>query len=136
MGGFPTIRHNEIRDITTSLLTKVMLPQNLPYSHWQVKRFIYVQQMLQMVLALISGLGVFGSKAQDAFFDIRVFHSNAPSNRSSLLEEDTRSMRLQRKENMPSAFVTSNMECLHLLFFLLQEEWAGRQQSFTRGWQT
>ena len=35
MGGFPTIRHNEIRDITASLLTEVchMSPLSHPYNH-------------------------------------------------------------------------------------------------------
>ena len=84
MGGFPTIRHNEIRDITASLLTEVC-------------HNVATEPPLQPLTGeLFSARSVntsnharpdirargFWNNHQDAFFDVRVFYPNAPSNRS------------------------------------------------------
>ena len=87
MGGFPTIRHNEIRDLTASLLTEVC-PNVAIKPH--------LQPLSGETLRLASAntddgarLDVrtrgFWNTCQDAYFDVRVFHTNAPSNRSRSL---------------------------------------------------
>ena len=83
MGGFPTIRHNEIRDITPSLLTEVC---------HNVATEPLMQPLTGETLALRSAnsedgarLDIrargFWNRSHDAFFDVRVFYPNAPSNR-------------------------------------------------------
>ena len=41
---------------------------------------------------------------QDPFFDVRVFHLNAPSKRSRRLSQHTRNMKMRRRENMVWTF--------------------------------
>ena len=85
MGGFPTIRHNEIRDLTASLLTEVC---------HNVAAEPHLQPLNGETMAFRSAITDDGARldirargfwnaAQDAFFDVRVFYPNAPSNRSS-----------------------------------------------------
>ena len=85
MGGFPTIRHNEIRDITASLLTEVCNnvttePPLQPLSG---------ENMTARSANTNDGARVdirargFWNVSQDAFFDVRVFYPNASSNRST-----------------------------------------------------
>ena len=66
MGGFPTIRHNEIRDITTTLLTEVFSNVNT-----------------ELTLPPLELTGGFWNALQYAFFDIKVFYPNASSNHSN-----------------------------------------------------
>ena len=85
MGGIPTIRHNEIRDLTASLVTEVChnvatkpLLQPLSgelFSHRSANTQPNARQDIRA--------RGFWSAGQDAFFDIRVFHPNASSNRST-----------------------------------------------------
>ena len=85
MGDFPTICHNEIRDITASLLTKVCNnvatePPLQPLSG---------ESMTACSANTDDGAHVdirargFWNMSQDAFFDVRVFYPNASSNRST-----------------------------------------------------
>ena len=85
MGGFPTIRHNEIRDITAFLLTEVCHnvctePQLQPLNG---------ENMTAQSANTDDGARVdirargFWNRSQDAFFDVRVFYPNASSNRSA-----------------------------------------------------
>ena len=85
MGGFPTIRHNEIRDITASLLTEVcnnvatepaLQPLN---GESMTARSANTDDGVR---ADIRARG-FWNRSQDAFFDVRVFYPNASSNRST-----------------------------------------------------
>ena len=87
-GGFPTIRHNKIRDITASLLTEVC---------HSVATEPPLQSLSGELLNLRSANREDGARldirargfwngAQDAFFDVRVFHPNASSYRSMSLQ--------------------------------------------------
>ena len=85
LGGIPTIHHNEIRDLTATLVTEVChnvstepLLQPLSgehFSHWSANIESYAQLDIRA-----QG---FGSSGQDAFFDVRIFHPNGSSNSSS-----------------------------------------------------
>ena len=99
MGGFPTIRHNEIRDITASLLTEVC---------HNVATEPLMQPLTGETLALRSAnsedgarLDIrargFWNRSQDAFFDVRVFYPNAPSNRSTNISSAYRKHELLKK---------------------------------------
>ena len=85
MRGFPTICHNEIRDITASLLTEVcnnvaIEPPLQPLSG---------ENMTARTANTDDGARVdsrargFWNMSQDAFFDVRVFYPNASSNYST-----------------------------------------------------
>ena len=83
-GGFPTIGHNELRDVTASLLSEVCHnvatePRLQPLSGTHRTAITSDDARLD-----IRARG-FWSAAQDAYFDVRVFHQNAPSNRSGSL---------------------------------------------------
>ena len=87
MGGFPKICHNEIRDTTASLLTEVcpnvaIEPPLQPLSG-QTFRLASANTNDGAKLD-IRASGVWNT-CQDAYFDVRVFHPNAPSNRSRRL---------------------------------------------------
>ena len=87
MGGFPTIRHNEVRDITASLLTEVCSnvatePHLQPLSG---EAFRLASANTDDGARLDIRARGFWRSCQDAYFDVRVFHPNAPSNSSRSL---------------------------------------------------
>ena len=87
MGGFPTIRHNEIRDMTASLLTEVcpnvaIEPHLQPLSGETLRLASANTDDGAWFDVYATG---FWKTCQDAYFDVRVFHPNAPSNRSRSL---------------------------------------------------
>ena len=82
MGGIPTIRHNEIRDITATLLTEICHnvatePLLQPLTN---ESFTHRSADTDPNARLNIRARGFWSTGQDAFFDVRVFHPNAPSN--------------------------------------------------------
>ena len=84
MGGFPTIRHNELRDVTASLLSEVCHnvatePRLQPLNGESMTHRTAITTDDARLDIRARG---FWSAAQDAYFDIRVFHPNAPSNSS------------------------------------------------------
>ena len=86
-GGFPTIRHNEIRDLTANLMTEVC-------------HDVCIEPTLQLITGEVltgasaitddgarldvAARGFWGGHFERAFFDVRVFNPYAPSNRQSL----------------------------------------------------
>ncbi len=99
-GGFPTLRHNEIRDTTASFLTevcsKVCVEPNLqPVSPDQ---FNSASENSQDNARLdISANGVWGSRFQKTYFDVRVFNPLAPSNRNQSQAATFRKHELEKK---------------------------------------
>ena len=84
MGGFPTIRHNELRNITASLLSDVchnvaIEPRLQPLNGESMTHHTAITTDDACLDIRARG---FWSPAQNAYFDIRVFHPNAPSNNS------------------------------------------------------
>ena len=84
MGGFPTIRHNELRDITASLLSNVCHNVSTesrlqPLSGESMTHRTAITTDEARLDIRARG---FWTAAQDAYFDVRVFHPNAPSNSS------------------------------------------------------
>ena len=88
-GGFPTIRHNELRDFLGSLLTQVchnvaLEPQLVPLEG-EVFRS-RTTNTSQEARADIRATG-FWTRCEEAFFDIRIFHPNAKSYQGSSLQD-------------------------------------------------
>ena len=82
IGGFPTIHHNQIRDITASLLTEVCSnvatePHLQPLSGQDMRFASTITDDGAHLDIYVRG---FLNNHQDAFLDVRVFHPNSPSN--------------------------------------------------------
>ena len=87
-GGYPTLHHNEIRDLTADLLQEVC---------HDVTMEPHLQQMTGEVISGrtsvvgdearldVSACGMWGGRFERTFCDIRVFNSYAPSNCSQSL---------------------------------------------------
>ena len=83
-GGFPLIRHNEIRNLTTTLLTEVyhevcIEPELQPVTN-EVLTGSTANSQAGARLDIATN-GVWGSTFEKTYFDIRVFNPHAPSNR-------------------------------------------------------
>ena len=84
-GGFPTIRHNEIRDLTASLLTevchKVSIEPDLQRETFQ-RASTNTQDGARLDVAMS---GFWEGRYERSFCDVKVFNPHAPSNRNSNL---------------------------------------------------
>ena len=85
MGGFPTIRHNDIRDITATLLTEVChnVATEPPLIPLMGETFAARSADTDDNARLDIRARDFWNNYQDALFGVRVFYPNAPSNRSA-----------------------------------------------------
>ena len=87
-GGFPTIRHNEIRDLTASLLTEVCHEVSIEPDLQPISGEIFhrastnIQDGARLDVAMS---GFWGGRHERSFCDVRVFNPHAPSNRNSNL---------------------------------------------------
>ena len=87
-GGFPSIRHNEIRDLTANLLTEVcndvrIEPELQPITGESLTgASSNVQDGARLDIA---ANGFWGGRFERTYFDVRVFNPYAPSNRQSSL---------------------------------------------------
>ncbi len=87
-GGFPSIRHNEIRDLTANLLTEIcpdvqIEPDLQPLTG---ETLSYATSNSQDGARLdIAANGFWGGRYERTFFDVRVFNPHAGSNRQTSL---------------------------------------------------
>lgn len=85
-GGFPSIRHNEIRDLTANLLSEVCNnvctePHLQPVSG---EHFDGASANTQDGARLdIAANGLWGGRFERTYFDVRVFNPHAPANRQN-----------------------------------------------------
>ena len=82
-GGFPAIRHNEVRDITASLLSEVchgvtVEPHLQPLPGESISRSSAINE--DGVRLDVAAYGFWGGRFEKAFMDVRVFNSSAQSN--------------------------------------------------------
>ena len=86
-GGFPTIRHNEVRDLTANLISEVCNNVSIEPTLQPI-----TGEALSGTSAItedgarldVAADGFWGGPFERAFFDVRVFNPHAPSNRQSL----------------------------------------------------
>ena len=88
-GGFPSIRHNEIRDLTATLLTEVsnsvcIEPELQPLTDEVLTGSTSNSQAGARLD--IAANGVWGGTFERTYFDIRVFNPHAPSNRHNNMQ--------------------------------------------------
>ena len=99
-GGFPSIRHNEIRDLTANLLTQVcsdvcIEPVLQPMSGEVLSSATSNTQ--DGARLDIAANGFWGGRFERTFFDVRVFNPHAPSHRQSSLAACYRKQELLKK---------------------------------------
>ena len=86
-GGFPTLRHNEIRDLTANLLSEVchdvsIEPSLQPFTGETLASSSAITE--DSARLDVAASGFWGGQYERAFFDVRVFNPYAPSNRQPL----------------------------------------------------
>ena len=86
-GGFPTIRHNEVRDLTANLMSEVchdvcVEPTLQPITGEVLSNATAISD--DGARLDIAANGFWGGRSERAFFDVRVFNPYAPSNRQPL----------------------------------------------------
>ena len=83
-GGYPSIRHNEIRDLTANLLTEtchgVAIEPTLQSVSSEQLNGATTNSQVGARLVIVAN-GFWGDTFERAFFDVRVFNPFAPSNR-------------------------------------------------------
>jgi len=87
MGGFPTLRHNEVRDLTATLMSEVCHDVSIEPALQPItgETLSGASANIEEGARLdVAALGFWGSSHERAFFDVRVFNPHAPSNRQSL----------------------------------------------------
>ena len=87
-GGFSTIRHNEVQDLTASLLTEVShnIQTELSLQPVTTETFSPTSANTTNDARLDIKTRGFWSRGQDAYFDVRVFYPNASSYHSLSLK--------------------------------------------------
>lgn len=99
-GAFPIIRHNEVRDLTASLLTEVchdvrIEPELQPL---EGESMSYATANTSQGARLdVAASGFWGGRFERSFVDVRVFNPFAPSNRNSPIATCYRSHENQKK---------------------------------------
>ena len=99
-GGYPSIRHNEVRDITASLLMEVchsvsIEPHLQPITGESMShRTANTDDQSRLDIA---ASGFWGGRFKRAFFDVRVFNPSAQSNQQTSLTSTYRCHELEKK---------------------------------------
>lgn len=99
-GGFPSIRHNEIRDITANLLSEVCNDVRVEPDLQEVTteelsgRTANTTDGARLDIAVN---GFWGGRFERTFLDVRVFNPYAPSNRNTTIEKCFRKHELEKK---------------------------------------
>ncbi len=83
-GGFPTLRHNEVRDITATLLTEAchevcVEPDLQPVAPGQLSGAANQRDGARLDVA---ANGVWGGRYEKTYLDVRIVNPHAPSNRN------------------------------------------------------
>ena len=99
-GGFPAVRHNEVRDVTASLLTEVCHGVSTePHLQSLSGESMSHRSAITEVGARldVAMYGFWGGRFEKAFLDVRVFNPSAQSNRHGSLASVYRRHELEKK---------------------------------------
>ena len=119
-GGFPTIRHNELRDFTASLLSEVchdvsVEPQLQPLTG---ETFPLASANVKDGARLdVAASGFWGSRHQKVFLDVKVFNPNASSYRNSSLPSLYRRLEKEKQRKYEQRIRDVEMGCFTPLVF-------------------
>ena len=99
-GGFPSIRHNEIRDITANLLTEVCHDVQVEPDLLEVSNEVLSGRTAITTDGArldIAANGFWGGRYERTFLDVRVFNPYAPSNRQTTIDKCFRKHEMEKK---------------------------------------
>lgn len=99
-GGFPSIRHNEVRDLTATLMTEVCNDVCVePVLQEVTDEVMTLRSAITTAGARldVSANGFWGGRHEKTFLDVRVFNPYAPSNRQSSLAKCYRKHEQEKK---------------------------------------
>ena len=99
-GGFPSIRHNEVRDITASLLSEVCHGVSVEPHLQSLSGETMSQRSANTDYNSrldVSAYGFWGGRFERAFFDVRVFNPCTRSNRQASLQSTYRRHEQEKK---------------------------------------
>ena len=99
-GGLPTLRHNELRDLTASLLSEVCTNVAIepPLQEFSGEELLGATANRDSGARLdIVADGFWGTSRERSYFDVRVFNPYATSNRQSSLSSTYRSHEKEKK---------------------------------------
>ena len=137
-GGFPTLRHNEIRDLSAHLLREVcpntgIEPGLQPLSNENFQLRTTNTDHDARVDIMEEG---FWTLAQVAFFDIRVFHPSAPSYRMKDLSSVYRLHEIAKKREYGARIREVERGAFTPLVLSTTGGWRGSSTCFTSVWLT
>ena len=117
-GGFPSIRHNELRDLTASLLTEVcndvcVKPTLQPITTEVMTR--HTANTTEGARLDIAVNGFWGGRYERSFLDVRVFNPYATSNRNTSIEKCFKKHEQEKKR----AYEQRILDVEHASFTLL-----------------
>ena len=95
-GGFPSIRHNEIREYTAYVLSEICHNVSVE-PHLQPSQVRFPPLPQTGARLDVAADGFWGSHFERAFFDVKVFNPYAPSNRRTQLSTCYRSHEASKK---------------------------------------
>ena len=133
-GGFPILRHNEIRDLTAKMLSEIChsVATEPPLQPLSGESFSYRSAIVGAEARLDIKARGFWNLAQDAYFDMRVFHPNAPCYRSRDLASVCKQHESAKKREESRMW---SMACSHLWSSQQQAAWAEKEPPSTNAWQ-
>ncbi len=135
-GGFPSIRHNEIRDATANLLTEVchdvmVEPDLQPLTGETMShRTSNSNEGARLDIAVN---GFWGGRYEKTFLDVRVLTRMPRLTATPASTTATGNTKRKRRGPMNSASLKSNTHRSHQLSFLQQGEWPSSLLHFTKG---
>ena len=100
-GGFPSIRHNEIRDITANLLTEVCRDVQVEPDLQEVSNEVLSGRSAITTDGTrldIAASGFWGGRYERTFLDVRVFNPYAPSNRQTTTDKCFQKHEMEKKK--------------------------------------
>ena len=138
-GGFPTIRHNEIRDVTASLLTEVchdvMIEPNLQPLTGEALTGA-TSNTADGARLDIAVNGFWGGRFERTFLDVRIFNPHAPTNKNTTISKCYRKHEAEKKRAYEQRILEVEQSTFTPLIFsaTAMVEWPNSAQPFTRGW--
>ena len=116
-GGFPSIRHNELRDLTASQLTEVCNDVCVEPTLQRITTEVMTRHTANTTDGArrdIAVNGFWGGRYERSFLDVRVFNPYAPSNRNTSIEKCFKKHEQEKKRAYEQRILTLNMPPLHL----------------------
>ena len=126
-GGFPSICHNELRDLTASLLTEVcndvcVEPMLQPITTEVMTR--HTANTTEGACLDVAVNGFWGGRYEQSFLDVRVFNPYTSPNRNTSIEKCFKKHEQEKKRAYEQRILDIELTCLFYASCLLRQWWA------------